>query len=121
MWPRIVELLLSAWLATSPWIISAPADGGNFLHWNALICAALIALFALLSFRSAWNKMHLLSLGVALWLIGVAFLQPNPPPPAAYQNFVVTGLTLLLFAVVPSRASELSQAWREFYRGNDAA
>ena len=115
MWPRIVELLLAAWLAASPWLLPAPTDAASFLRVNALVCAGLIALFALLSFRAAWEKAHLLSFAVALWLIGIAFLQPNPPPPASYQNFVVTGLTLLLFAVLPSRASDPPRAWRKFY------
>lgn len=116
MWPRVVELLIAAWLATSPWIIPSPAGSANSVRLNALICAGLIALFALLSFRPAWEKAHLLSLAIALWLIGIAFLQPNPPPPAAYQNFVVTGLTLLLFAVLPSQCADPPREWREFWR-----
>jgi hypothetical protein len=116
MWPRVVELLIAAWLASSPWLLAAPADAEFFLRANALICATLIALFALLSFRAALEKAHLLTVAVALWIIGVAFAAPNPPPPAPYQNFVVVGLLLLLIAVLPSRASEPPKAWRDFYR-----
>lgn len=116
MWPRVVELLIAAWLAASPWIIPSPAGSGNSVRLNALICAALIALFALISFREAWEKAHLFSLTVAAWLIAIAFFQPDPPPPAVYQNFVVTGLTLLFFAVLPSHASDPPRAWREFRR-----
>jgi peptidoglycan/LPS O-acetylase OafA/YrhL len=116
MWPRVVELLIAAWLASSPWIFAAPAASEFFLRANALVCAALIALFALLSFRAAWEKAHLLTIAVAFWIIGVAFAAPNPPPPALYQNFVVVVLLLLLIAVLPSRASEPPRAWREFYR-----
>jgi hypothetical protein len=118
MWPRIAELLISAWLAASPWIVPSPAGADPIVRTNALVCAALIALFALLSFRAPWEKAHLLSLPVAVWLVAIAFLQPNPPPPAPFQNFVVTGLTLLLFAILPTRASEPPRAWREFQRGN---
>jgi hypothetical protein len=114
MWPRVAELLIAAWLAASPYLLPAPARSEFFLHINAIVCAALIAVFALLSFRAGWGKAHLLSLAVALWLIGVAFSAPNPPPPAPYQNFVVVGLLLLLFGVLPSRASEPPRAWREF-------
>lgn len=116
MWPRIAELLLAAWLAASPWVIPAPAGDEASIRAHAIACAAAIALFALLSFRPAWEKAHLLSLAPALWLIGVAFLQPDPPPAAAYQNFVVTSLTLLLFAILPSRASQSPRAWREFWQ-----
>jgi peptidoglycan/LPS O-acetylase OafA/YrhL len=116
MWPRITELFLAVWLVASQWIVPTPAGTEPFIRTNALTCAALIALFALLSFRAALEKAHLLTLVVALWLIVLAFLQPDPPPPAAYQNFAVTGLTLLLFAILPSRASDPPRAWREFWR-----
>jgi hypothetical protein len=120
MWPRVAELLIAIWLAASPYVLSAPAGSEFFLRINALICAALVAVFALISFRDAWAKAHLLSLAVALWLIGVAFVAPNPPPPLAYQNFVVVGLLLLLFGVLPSRASEPPRPWREFYERKDS-
>ena len=116
MWPRVTELVIAAWLAASPWVLPAPTGAESFLRANALVCAALIALFALLSFRAAFEKAHLLSIAMALWIIGVAFAAPNPPPPAMYQNFVVAGLLLLMIAVLPSRASEPPKAWREFYR-----
>jgi peptidoglycan/LPS O-acetylase OafA/YrhL len=116
MWPRVTEILIAAWLASSPWIFAAPAGSEFFLRANALVCAAFIALFALLSFRAASGRTHLLTIAVALWMIGVAFAAPNPPPPAPYQNLVVVGLLLLLIAVLPSRASEPPKAWRDFYR-----
>jgi hypothetical protein len=114
MWPRIAELLISAWLAASPWIVPAPPSTEHFVRMNALAAATLVTIFALLSFRASWEKAHLLSLAIALWLVIVAFLQPNPPPPPPFQNFAVTGLLLLLFAILPTRASEPPRAWREF-------
>ena len=116
MWPRAAELLLAAWLAASPWLLPVPAEDANFLRVNSLACAALIALAAMLSFRTTWGKAHLASLALALWLIAVAFRQPDPPPAAAYQNYVITGLTLLLFAVLPSRAGEPPSGWREHFQ-----
>jgi hypothetical protein len=116
MWPRVTEILIAAWLAAGPWIFGSPTESEFFLKVNALVSAALIVLFALLSFRAATEKAHLLSVVVALWIIGVAFAAPNPPPPAPYQNFVVVGLLLLLVAILPSRASEPPKAWRDFYR-----
>jgi hypothetical protein len=97
-------------------MLPVPADAEFFLRANALICAALIALFGLLSFRPALEKAHLFSNAVALWIIGVAFAVPDPPPPAIYQNFVIVGLLLLLIVVLPSRASEPPRGWREFHR-----
>jgi Na+/melibiose symporter-like transporter len=116
MWPRVTEILIAVWLASSPWIFAAPAESEFFLRANALACATLIALFALLSFRTVFGKAHLLTIAVALWMIGVAFAAPDPPPPAPYQNFVVVALLLLMIAVLPSRASEPPKAWRDFYR-----
>jgi len=118
MWPRIIELLLAAWLAASPWIVPAPPDAAPFLRLNSLACAAAIAALALISFRSAWEKAHLGSLAIGLWLIALAFLQPNPPPPPAYQNYVVTALLLLTFAILPTRASDPPRAWSDFWPQN---
>jgi hypothetical protein len=115
VWPRVVELLIALWLAVSAWVLPMPMGAEFFLRVNALVSAALIALFALLSFRAALEKAHLLSMAVAAWLIGIAFAAPNPPPPAMYQNFVVVGLLLLLVTILPSRASESPRGWREFY------
>ena len=114
MWGRISEIVIACWLALSPFLLEK--EETRNLHWmHAWVCAIFIAGFALLSFWRRFEKAHLCSLAAAAWLIAVAFAQPNPPPPLIYQNYAVVGSLLMMFAIVPSRASEPPRRWREFY------
>src|ERR1700733_6050280 len=67
MWARVVEFMLACWLAISPFIFRYPGND-MFLWANDFVCASLVALFALLSFWHPLRNIHLLTLGVALWL-----------------------------------------------------
>jgi len=118
MWARIVELMLGIWLAISAFVFGYASENA-FLQTSDLVCAALVAVFALGSYRPKMEKIHLLHIGVAAWLIGCAFLRPDPPPAAPYQNYVVTGLLLIMFAVIPSRASQPPHSWEEFMAGEE--
>jgi len=42
----------------------------------------------------------LVNAALAVWLVAVALVRPPTPPPAPYQNYVIVGLLLLMFAVV---------------------
>lgn len=68
MWARITELFVAFWLAITPFIFHDQS-----LSVQLWICAFLIALFALLSFWNRLRKMHLCTLGVALWLWGLGY------------------------------------------------
>lgn len=116
MWPRVVEVMLACWLMVSPFVFRYPPDA-TFLWVNDYVCATLIVLFSMLSNIPRIEKIHLVNLAVALWLIGVAYLQPTAPPPPPYQNYVVLGFGLLIFGILPSHASEPPRAWKEFYGG----
>jgi peptidoglycan/LPS O-acetylase OafA/YrhL len=114
MWARISEILLAVWLALSPFMLVEEASRHSYLLHD-FGCAAAIAGFGLLSFWARFEKAHLCTLAVAAWLVGIGFAQPNPPPPLVYQNYVVVGVLLMMFAIVPSHASEPPRRWREFY------
>ena len=111
MWARVVEFMLGCWLAVSPFVFRH--DGSNrvllAIDWGS---AALIILFALLSYWPPLRRMHLATLLVAVALIAVGRLYFAPAPPPGAQNHIVVGLLLLMFALVPSHASDPPPAWQ---------
>lgn len=115
MWARITELLLGVWLAISPYVFRYE-DGIDTLWLTTWVASALVVMAALASWHPRLGKAHLLELGVAAWLLALAFIQPVSPPPIAYQNLACVALLLLMFAIIPSHASRPPRAWTEFYK-----
>jgi len=114
MWARTVEAVLGCWLAISPFIFRHAA-GDTYLWAHDFIVATLVFLFAVLSWWQPTRHAHVLNLLAGLWLIAGAYAMAPSPAPAAYQNHVMVGLILLIFAVVPNDASLPSQRWRNYY------
>lgn len=115
MWARVVEFMLAVWLALSPIILRYPAQATSW--WvNDFVCAFLIAVFALFSFRESLRKMHTLTLGVALWLWLRGYSDFPNPPSVSLQNSVVIGLLLLMMAIVPSHSHHPSHSWKHYKR-----
>lgn len=102
MWARLCEAALGAWLLVAPHVL----PGGGTAPWlvDHVAGAAVIAL-ALLSFRYRTRRAHLGSIAIGLLLAGYGWVWGGPDTPPAAQNEVITGLLVLLFAVVPSNAS----------------
>ncbi|MDP1608003.1 MAG: hypothetical protein Q8L98_01670 [Chlamydiales bacterium] len=115
MWARVIEFMLAIWLALSPFILRYPSHE-TFFWINDLVCACLVALFALVSFWYPLRKIHLLTIGIALWLwsLGYSNFPEQTSPPL--ENSVVIGLLLLILAIVPSHASLPSHSWQEFMK-----
>lgn len=114
MWPRVVEVMIGVWLGMSPFIFHLSFEHPPY-WWNDFACALLVMTFALLSFWPPTKRAHLLQIAVGLWLMGWAFAngfgqKPVPPP---LQNNVMTGFTLLMFAILPNRASRPSASWEQ--------
>jgi hypothetical protein len=115
MWARVVEFMLACFLAISPFIYNYSAEE-TFLWANDFICAFLIALFALLSFWHPLRKMHLLTMGVAIWLWCVGY-QTFPMPATPQENsIVVIALILVMLAIVPSHSEYPPQPWQDFHQ-----
>lgn len=108
--------MLAVWLMISPFVFRYPADA-HFLWFNDYTCAVLVILFSMLSNLPRVEKIYLLNLLIAGWLIGVAYAHPQAPPPPPYQNYMVLGLTLLIFGILPTHCSEPPRKWKEFYGG----
>ncbi len=115
MWARVLEFALACWLALSPFIFRYDERAHDFLLHD-LSCTLLVMAFAFLSFWKPLRRMHLLIIPVALWLTGLAFLHEEAPPPVPYQNYVVIGVLLLVFAIIPGDASDPPEAWTDFMK-----
>lgn len=97
MWARIAEILLGLWLIASYFLFST----------NALIAAFFILLFATLSYIDKLNKMHLLQILPAAGLLYVGYT-------SNLQNEILVALSLLMFAIIPSNASDHPRPWKRF-------
>ncbi len=113
MWARVVEVMISIWLALSPFIFHHPSEE-TFLWTNDFVCASLIALFALLSFWRPLQKIHLATLVVAFWLWSLGYSNFPEKASIASQNSVVICLLLLMLAIIPSHSEEPSSSWKKF-------
>ncbi len=114
MWPRVVEVMLGAWLAVSPFIFNHPAEEW-WLWANDFSSSFAVIVLALLSHWRPLRYAHLLIAGVGLWLMGFGyFASPHPLPPAL-QNDLLMGMLLVMFATLPNEADLPPSSWRDFY------
>ena len=113
MWARVVEVMLAIWLLISPFIFRHPTHE-TFLWVNDFICGSLVAVFALFSFWHPLRKIHLMTLGVALWLWGLGYTSFPEMTPPSQENSVVIGLILLMLAIIPSHSHHTTLSWKEF-------
>lgn len=115
MWPRHAEFMLACWLALSPFVFRHD-PAAHALWWNDFTCAAAAAVLAVLPHWHRARRVHLLLIPVGLWLMAYGRLHATPEGLApAYQNHIMVGLLLVMFAIIPSRSAEPPRAWREFY------
>lgn len=112
MWARVIEFMLGCWLALSPFIFGHSADVKH-LWWNDLGCAVAVSALALISFWRPLRYAHLAQIIVGVWLIGFGYIMSSHPVSPALQNNVTVGWLLLMFAIIPNRASLPSEGWRE--------
>lgn len=115
MWARVAEFLLAIWLVSCTPFFPCPVEMSP-LWLSNWICASLIAFFALMSFVKSFQKIHLCSIAVAFWLIGVGFRATEVPSPFIFQNQLITGTILLMLVLVPSHALKPPHEWVGFYQ-----
>jgi glycerol uptake facilitator-like aquaporin len=108
MWPRIVEMMLGFWLAASPFIFRHdPAHAA--LWYNDFVCAFLVVLLSLASFSESLRHSHFATVAVGLWLMGWGYVSGAAP---AFQNDLITGLVLVMLAIIPNEATQPPRSWR---------
>ncbi len=113
-WPRVFEVLLGVALAVVPWLVDAPM--GLRLH-DAVAAIAILSITGW-SMAQPERLVHLYNLVVAAWLSGFALLFSRTLHSAVAQSELLVGLTVALFAIIPSRTMEVPTAWREFFAAN---
>lgn len=112
MWARWCEILIALWLAVSPWIF-AGSWVSPWPHYADDFAIAAVFLAAIASHFRPARHAHLLSAAVATWLILVAWFQADDSATAAQQSRFLTGLLLLMFAILPNHASTPPPAWKK--------
>jgi hypothetical protein len=112
MWARVVEFMLGCWLAVSPFVFGHPRES-TLLWATDWIAASLVILFALLSYWPPLSRIHLATAALSVALIAIGRFSFWEHPPAGAQNEIVVGLLLLMFALVPSHATQPPAAWRD--------
>jgi 4-hydroxybenzoate polyprenyltransferase len=112
MWGRNTEFALACWLAMSPFIIGYRPEAIFLwvLTWGS---ALFVATTSLLSYYERFKKVHLADLLVASALILAAYLLPLERSSPVIQNFFTVGFLLLMFAIIPSRASHPPRGWQD--------
>ena len=113
MWPRITELAIGIWLCVSPLLFRA-SDSTAALASNSFICGTLVMATSFLSFWEPTRHARIGTALVGLWLLGFSYATAGRPAALELQNLFVSGLLLILFAVVPNEANRPPRPWRKF-------
>lgn len=115
-----MEIMLGLWLVLSPLVWGHDSSHPELWRSDAISGTAVIGL-AVLSFWPCrvlgfLRHAHVLILLVASWVVGFSYVQSGHPAAPGYQNALLTGLTLLLVAVIPNDASQPPVSWRRYYQ-----
>ncbi|HEX5051304.1 MAG TPA: hypothetical protein VFZ65_06000 [Planctomycetota bacterium] len=110
-WARYGELVLGAWLACSPFVLASPAPAAGWVLDAAVGAAAAVG--AVLSLRRPARRTHFVTLAAATGLVLVAILAGSGgAAEPARQSRLLTGLVLMMLAIVPTDAASPPPAWR---------
>jgi len=113
MWPRVVEVMLAAWLAASPFILRLD-DPAGAEALRAYACAAIVATASCLAYWPPTANARWATVAVGLWLAVRAYLVAAHPASPMIQNEFLVGLLLVMFAIVPNDILRPPPSWRRF-------
>ena len=117
MWPRVVELMLGVWLLIAPFVFGFVL--GGFQSMQAWICGFVVIIASCLSYWPPTRHARAATALTGLWLTGSSYAVGAFPAPPDVQNGLLTGLLLVMFAIIPNEASEPPRPWRPFIEGAD--
>ncbi len=109
VWARLSEIFIGIALLLSRQLFSAT-------DWIGVLSGAITILFALLSYRESLNKMHLLQVLPIGLLFYTGYTYPTFQLPLFLQLYILIALLLLMFAIIPSHASEPPRPWKKFLK-----
>ena len=112
MWPRVVEVMLGAWLVISPFVFRGTADLERYTV-NFVVSGSVVTVASLLAFWRPAGWARFVTLLAALWLTGHGYFAAVRPGPPAAQNEIVIGLLLLIFAILPNETNRPPVPWRD--------
>ncbi|MEW4453450.1 hypothetical protein AB1L30_12290 [Bremerella sp. JC817] len=113
MWARVAEFMLGCWLLCSPFIFPEEHRGAV----PALVdfsLGGMVMTFALLSYWRPTRFAHIGTLFLSLAIILLARIMLAPEIPPSGQNFMMIGLLLLMFSMVPNKAFDAPEAWQRW-------
>ncbi len=113
MWPRAIEAMLGLWLLVSPFVFGHVGD--TTLLVVDLAFGLGVFCVSCLAFWGPAHRAHLVTLAAGLALAAVGYFGHGHPSPPGYQNLILVGLTLALFAIIPSEATQPPRSWRQYY------
>ena len=114
MWPRIAEILIGAWLAVSPWLLTKGAVPSQMAI--DVIAGLLFVLFAIIELTTSYRSAHFLSILVALVLTAWGWFHVESIPFSLPQHDILVGLTILVFAIIPTGISTPPEGWQQIDR-----
>lgn len=102
--------MLGCWLLCSPFIFRAEHRSG-VESWIDFAHGGLVTTLAALAFWRPTRYAHLVTMIVSLLMIIVPRFALSPEISPAGQNFMMVGLLLLMFAMVPNEAFATPRVW----------
>lgn len=112
MWPRVVEIMLGAWLLITPFVFRHSADIDAYAA-NAMVSGSIVIAASLLCFWRRADRAYFVTLMMAFWLMGHGYFSAARPGPPPAQNEIMVGLLLLLFAILPTETNQPPGPWRK--------
>lgn len=115
MWARTMEFSIACWLAMSLLIFPLPLESSTRLTEETLVVCILIIGCSLFSISKRMPYLHFLNILWALLLVGETLLQTPSPPMGFYQSRMITGILLLVLAIIPVDCNVPPSSWRNFF------
>ena len=115
MWARHCEVFLGLWLAISWLLFSYPSNMLSLVYFDWIICT-LICIFSLSCYWERLKYFNLMNVIVGCTLIGFVFTSSEDTSLPPYQNYMVVGLLLLMFAIIPTHSSQPPSEWLKFFK-----
>lgn len=100
MWGQISIICFGVWLLLSPLIFHGQLYASKFLVEDMMIGTVLVSLGLFNCFyKNRYFSVLIALVGIWCWFSGYFFYEH--PRPAGAQNYIVIGLLVLMFVVIP--------------------